>query len=356
VGAADRVAESCVEMTARRGLKKIVRERMTRTGETYSTALRTVARPIYRHRASTVVGYLLERAGLSLPEPTVCGLGGGIGFMYAVFEYKALPHPLLTIVAQHHPQPWYEAVFDRIGARYEVGHGGRPRAVLEAADGPLLCTVDRRGLPWRTDTPDYGAADPHTVVFEGGTVLDPPYGEQAMDLDAFVAAWAAHQRGRFHRVSLTEVSDVDLAAAARSAVDVTVAHLTGPVLGNSFDVNFGFSGMAKLAAELRDGRTRKGWAKRFAAPESQAYARKRMVECLEQEYTAPGATRPIYAEFLEPYWPDAAALFRRSAQCWSSLAVPAIDDFRTWCDRAADLVDEARSLEEQAVSGPLVRR
>jgi hypothetical protein len=55
-------------------------------------------------------------------------------------------------------------------------------------------------------------------------------------------------------------SDLDLAAAVRQAIATTIAHLTGPVLGNTFDVNFGFSGMAKLAEQLRDGKGKTGWA------------------------------------------------------------------------------------------------
>jgi hypothetical protein len=353
-------------MTARRGLKKIVRGRMARTGESYSTALRQVAvdKSTYRHRDSVLVGYLLERAGLALSEPMVCGLGGGIGFMYAVFEYDAVPHPLLTIVAQHHPQPWTSAVFDRLGVTYTEAHSSSPkaaRAALTAAldEGrPVHCVVDRRLLPWRDDTPDYGAADPFPVVVERRsgetlTVLDPPRGERQLDLDAFVAAWGSHRQGRFRRATVTDVSDVDLDAAARDAIAVTAAHLTGPVLGNSFDVNVGFSGMAKFAGELRDTRTRKGWARRFAEPAARAHAMRRLVECLEKEYTAPGATRPIYADFLDLVAPenDAAGLIRAAGDRWSALARSATTDgdLRAWCDRAADLVDEAAALEKRAM-------
>jgi Domain of unknown function (DUF4872)/Butirosin biosynthesis protein H, N-terminal len=348
-------------MTARRGLKKIVRGRMARTGETYSTALRAVARPTIRHRESALVGFLLEDAGLHLSEPMVCGLGGGIGFMYAVFEYDAVPHPLLTLIMQHHPQPWAAAVFDRLRLPYEEGHSASTktaRAALLAQERPVLCTVDRRLLPWR-DTPDMAAADPHTVVVaaragETLTILDPPYGEKALGVEEFTAAWASHKKGRFHRVTLPAVSDVDLDAAVRDAVSGTIAHLTGPVLGNGFDVNFGFSGMAKLAGELRDARTRKGWTRRFAEPAGRAHAMRRLVECLEREYTAPGGTRPIYADFLEQALPDqreAATLIRRAGACWSALArsATADGDLRAWCDRAADLVDEAATLEKRAV-------
>jgi len=217
---------------------------------------------------------------------------------------------------------------------------------------------DRRLLPWRDDTPDYGAADPFPVVVERRlgetlTVLDPPRGERQLDLDAFVAAWGSHRQGRFRRVTVTEVSDVDLDAAARDAIGVTAAHLTGPVLGNSFDVNFGFSGMAKVAGELRDTRTRKGWARRFAEPAARAHAMRRLVECLEKEYTAPGATRPIYADFLDLVAPenDAAGLIRAAGERWSALARSATTegDLRAWCDRAADLVDEAAALEKRAM-------
>jgi hypothetical protein len=113
--------------------------------------------------------------------------------------------------------------------------------------------------------------------------------------------------------------------------------------------------MAKLAAELRDRRTRKGWVRRFEAPAAYAYAMGRLVECLEREYTAAGATRPIYAEFLDAVAPEAAAPVRASGRAWSALARWAADgppggDLAAWCDRAADLVDEALAAEREAVA------
>src|SRR6185503_9361661 len=115
-----------------RQLKKRVRARMARTGESYSTARRRVlgsnrpARPpagvvpgydtfgAGEHRVSSLIARLLRQAGHPYPDAMVCGLGGGIGFMYMVFEYKGLP-PLVTIVAQHHPDPWLPAVLGRLG-------------------------------------------------------------------------------------------------------------------------------------------------------------------------------------------------------------------------------------------------
>lgn len=83
-------------------------------------------------------------------------------------------------------------------------------------------------------------------------------------------------------------ADLDLAAAVRDAIGHTVAHLTGPVLGNNFDINFGFSGMGKLAAQLRDTRAKTTCARRFGVPVPFYHGIRRLYECLELEYTAPG--------------------------------------------------------------------
>ncbi|GAA1367741.1 BtrH N-terminal domain-containing protein [Catellatospora chokoriensis] len=374
-------------MTARRNFKKLVRERMERFGESYTTAARHLAGPVVttagQHRESVLVGRLLAAAGQPLSEAMVCGLGGGIGFLYAVFEYDAVPHPLLTIVAQHHPQAWAPAVLDRLGLAHRQTNGTATKAALDrlrtALDTgvPALCLVDRGKLPWQ-QSPPFSAAEPYTVLVTARdgdvlTVLDPPHDIATMPVPDFGTAWAAHRQGR-HALLTVEpaaeaapgsrgLSGVDLPAAVRDALATTVAHLTGPVLGNSFDVNFGFSGMAKLAAELRDGRTRKGWARRFGDPAGHEHAMRRLAECLEREYTAPGATRPLYADFLDeaatvlaaPALTEAARLFRESGQTWSTLAAHATaaapdDDLRAWCDHAADLVDTAFTTERAATA------
>lgn len=384
-------------MTARRNFKNLVRERMQRTGESYTTAARHLAGPVVtatgQHRDSVLVGHLLVAAGQSLSEAMVCGLGGGIGFMYAVFEYDAVPHPLLTIVAQHHPQPWAPAVLDRLGLAYRQTNGAsakaamdRLRAALDTGQ-PALCLVDRSRLPWQQPAP-FSAAEPYTVAVTAFaddklTVLDPPHGTRQLSPADFATAWTSHRQGRHQlltiaarsgagqsadrspgdpaRRGLAEPSGPDLRPAIRDALQSTAAHLTGPVLGNSFDVNFGFSGMAKLAAELRDTRTRKGWARRFGDPAGHEHAMRRLAECLEREYTAPGATRPLYADFLDeaaallaaPALASAARLFRESGQTWSALAAHATaatpdDDLHGWCDHAADLVDAALTAEHAA--------
>jgi len=348
-------------MTEHKGLKKLVRERMSRTGESYTTARRQVlARagtsrrpagliPGYDtfgaawHRASGLLTQVLRQEGAVYSEPMIAGLAGGIGFMYMVFEYKVMP-PMLTIVAQHHPEPWASAALGRLAVPYTEEHSGKPgpalRKLLAVLDSgrPVLCMVDRSRLPWHGLEPGFGT-DPYLVAVAGRDgdellVDDDSALPNRIGTDAFGRAWSAYRKGRHHMITLTgpPPADLDLAEAIRAAIGTTVAHLTGPVLGNNFDVNFGFSGMAKLAGQLRDTRTKTGWAKRFGAPVPFYHGVRRLYECIELEYTAPGATRPVYAAFLDEAanlvpgdLPEAAELFRASGATWSRLAALALE-------------------------------
>jgi hypothetical protein len=172
-----------------------------------------------------------------------------------------------------------------------------------AADRPVYCTVDRTKLPWHRHAHPFTAADPYGVLVtavDGAAVsVDDGHGVHDVTDDGFAAAWTGHRKGRHRRLVVGDdaaTATVDLPSAVRRAIRLTVGHLTGPVLGNSFDVNFGLSGMAKLAGQLGDARGRDGWARRFDGHLDLAL--RRVDECLEREYTAPGATRPLYAAYL----------------------------------------------------------
>lgn len=177
-------------MTDRRALKQLIRQRMARTGESYTTAHRhvtarvrasappgvTAGYPAFgaeEHRPSSLARHLVHQAGLELTEPLACGLGGGIGFLYAVFEYAAVPHPLLTVVAQHHPQPWLEAVGQHLGIRLKEVHSTRPGPAVAKLDAALergraaQLTVARGLLPWHPGVGELEAADPYDVVVAG---------------------------------------------------------------------------------------------------------------------------------------------------------------------------------------------
>lgn len=318
-------------MTEQRALKQLVRERMARTGESYTTAHRHVVGPrAHRHRESALVRRMLSAAGADLSEPMVCGLGGGIGFMYAVFEYKSVDHPLLTIVTQHHPTPWLEAVATHLGttptrvtsSSVELADV-KVRRALDAGR-PVLIQVARGLLPWHEDVPDAEAADPHNVLVighEGDDLVVLDRDEHTIGQNELGVAWAAHRKGRFAVTTLTDAGSPDLEAAADRAIATTHAHMTGPVLGHAFDVNFGLSGIARLRDDLADTSTKRGWSRRFAADHAFKVAMGRLTECLTWAHGSEGATRLVYADFLaETGRAHAASLARKAGAQWSGIA------------------------------------
>ncbi|MEQ7124744.1 DUF4872 domain-containing protein [Actinopolymorpha sp. B11F2] len=296
-------------MTVRRSFKRLVRARMARTNESYTTARRHV---LAQASLNTVAS--ATYAGLL---PGYRRFGGG----------------------QHHASAALAHALDAVGVRAPHTNEPYTEAMLEK---PALCTVDRAGLPWHGLACGEGYADPYDVLVCG---LDDEGGEERVLLDdegvrpwslplpEFLAAWAAHRRGRHAMLAVVAPEQpVDLAAAVRDAVATTCAHLTGPVLDNTFDVNFGFSGMRRLAEQLADPRGKTGWAVRFADPRALFAGVRRLHDCLEVEYTGPGATRPLYADFLaeaagvvdDPAYLEAADLFRRSGDVWSAVAAAAL--------------------------------
>ncbi|MFJ5550056.1 BtrH N-terminal domain-containing protein [Streptomyces sp. NPDC093225] len=318
-----------------------------------------------RHREAS----LIRRAvGSVHDEELVAGLAGGIGFMYFVFEYAGRP-PIATIVAQAHPEPWVQVALGRLGIPYEATRAMNPRwgRVRAALDGgqPAFCVVDRSSLPWHEADPDAGltGTDAHTVViagYDGDDLLvddgaPTPY---RIDREEFGAAWTAHRKGRHQLVVPTGPAEGEPDVAG--AIAATITHLTGPVLGNAFDVNFGFTGMEKLAAELRDRDTSAGWEHRFGgSPEAFRAGTGRLYSCLEEQWTAPAATRPLYADFLDLVGrPEAAALFRESALHWSRLALLArgadadadAGARRALFEECATHVDRSLDLERRAVT------
>ncbi|MEV4159220.1 BtrH N-terminal domain-containing protein [Nonomuraea dietziae] len=263
------------------------------------------------HRESHLLHALLGTHS----EARWLGLGGGIGFMCFVFRYKGHP-PMLTVVAQAHPEPMIGRALVRTGVPHEVRRTGSARvaernlrAALETGD-KVICRIGQ---------------DPYDVAVlgvEGDTVV---LLDGQMPLAAFMSEWSASKKNRHHLTEITgpPSAEPDLKAAIKD----TAAKLTGPVLGNAFDVNFGLSGMRRLAEHLAD-------------PEVLESARRRLPECLETEYTAPGATRPLYADFLdEAGGHPAAPLYRTAGELWSQVAL----------DPSPELVLRAAEVEEEAV-------
>lgn len=133
-------------MTERKAFKRRVRAQMEVTGQSYAQAAAQLeagnpARLPETHPASAVVVALLRASGLTLDPLTAFGVGGGIGFMYGLFRYGDVPHPLLTLVCQHHPEPWAPAILERLGVDHSAAAGRRELNRLLADERAAILPV-----------------------------------------------------------------------------------------------------------------------------------------------------------------------------------------------------------------------
>nr|WP_062338313.1 BtrH N-terminal domain-containing protein [Herbidospora sakaeratensis] len=350
-------------MTDHKTFKKRVRDRMARTGESYTTARRHVlsagAPPRSAsgggvHHPSALLSRVLKRAGIDYSEAMCAGLGGGIGFMYAIFEYPAAT--TVTIVTQHHPDPFIPAALKRARVPHHHMEIRSPRRAMGylserlRTGTPAICWVDRHRLPWHPGIP-FGDPYPVAVIGRDGDDLlidDECVTPLRLPMTDFAAAWGPG--GRRPCQILTVAGPPEGAPDVQDALTTTAAHLTGPVLGHAFDVNFGLSGMRRLAAQLGDLTTRKGWHRRFPGDLFPPLARLHV--CLEMEYGAPGATRPVYADFLDEIGrPEAATAYREAGAAWSALACHPLT--LPGLDRFGELLEEFMTL--QVTGGPVGR-
>ncbi len=309
-----------------------------------------------RHHDSALLRNVLRHAGVVAPhtgepysEAMLAGLGGGIGFLYAVFEHPGA-RATMTIVTQHHPEPFLPAALVRTGVPYVVDQT-TSSAVAErhlrrtlAAGRAAICAVARQHLPWHGLVEEWdqlAGADPYEVAVVGlsedGAVTevdDECVRPNELPTVDFLVAWARHGEGRCRLTAIRgrPPAGHDLESRVRDAVRTTAGHLAGPVLKNPFDVNCGISGIRRLAEQLADPRGRQGWARRYAEPLALFLALRQLHDCLGFEYGAPGGMRPLYAEFLREAAPlldgpalrRAAELFDRSGELWSRVAEAAL--------------------------------
>jgi len=332
-------------MTNHKQQKAAIRARMKKTGEHYITArLHVVGMPNPKanpkvgaempfgrgaeHTASLLT-HLLGRSGATNPatrapftEPEVLGLSGGIGFMGLLFDYKG--HlPIITLVMRSHPAPMANSLLDRLGVNYvteQTGSGSKAAASLDAhldAGRACLLTVGRGGLPHHV-VPEIEAGEAYDILVvdrENSASVgidDVASSATVISRSTLDAARRASTKTKNELIAIIDGGvTTNPTEYYQHAIEQTVANLTEPVLGNAFDVNFGIRGMEKLAASLRDTRTKKGWPHVLVAPDAFAFGMVRLHQCLTNDYGGPSALRPTYATFLR----GAATVLPNGAGC-----------------------------------------
>ncbi len=379
-------------MTKNRDFKTLVRQRMTKTGERYSTArahvmaagggsTRPTSGPPGGHTAPgllpgirTIGGSqadlaaarnLCVNAGLDGPdggpisEALAFGIAGGVGFLYAVFEYGDIP--TMTIVARNQsmPDPFCQALFDRLGVSTTVVEttGAKKAATTldtALANGrPALCTVGAGGLPYHGLPQDASGMSPHVVGVIGvepnsGHLLLDDRSPEPLPVDRadFDAARAAYRAGKHRLVEIESVPhEVNWINVLDAAVDAAVEGFDRPPVPQ-FKSNVGLAGLTKWSALLTGG-GKKSWPAVFGSGRRAAVGLSRIYDCINHAYTSVDAGRPLFADFLDeaaavadrPDWKGVAEQWRASGERWRALSSLAVGSDPN-LERYAELADE----------------
>jgi hypothetical protein len=343
-------------MPTDKDFKRLVRARMGKTGEAYTTA-RAHLRPDAeagrpdrlqgRHPDTAALTRLLAALGVSDPdsgrplgEATVLGVAGGIGVAYFVFEYEDLTTFYLggRINSFVQKRDATEAALTRLGVPAEIRRTSGPataerqlRAALDQGR-PAIVTVDVARLLYRA-VPDWLCGmTPQDVLVElhdGEPVLWDLAPAPIPVTWAELATARAGVRSVKHRLVVADApaGPVDLAGAAAAGIADTWAGMLDPPMRS-----FGVPGLAKWGELLTSTRDPKGWPRLLAAPGRQFQFLTWLYDWVETAGTGGGFFRPMYAEFLEEAAgpldrPELAALagdYRELAAAWTALAGTAL--------------------------------
>lgn len=378
-------------MTRQRDFKKLVRERIEATGERYTTARSHVLNKLERTETypglipgyrqfggqqgdTAVLSHVLHFAGVKHSEAMVHGLCGGVGFLYAVFEYKGHA-PMLTIVARSSSMPdlFTAEGLKRAGAQHDVketsGAAGAQKhldAAL-AANKPAMLTVDIASLPYSGMPKEWQGMGPHMLAAigrDGDAVWldDRSVRPIRISMKELAFARGRYKKGKHRLVTIygTEKGH-DPSAAIRNAIAYTVKSFhESPFKG--FASNFGFAGLEKFQRLLTDKKDAKGWPKLFTEGRNACTGLHRVYECLQHDYTAPNAGRSLYADFLaeaagvtgDKRLNELAGKFRESGKLWGEVTQAVTDCGEKSLRRMCELTDQRAELfdTEGAEAGP----
>jgi Domain of unknown function (DUF4872)/Butirosin biosynthesis protein H, N-terminal len=367
-------------MPTDKDFKRLVRARMGKTGESYTTA-RSHLRPAPgpgrpdplpgRHPDTAALARLLAALGVADPatgrplgEAVLLGVAGGIGVAYFVFEYEDVTTFYLggRINSFVQKQDATQAALTRLGVSAEVRRTSGPataerqlRAALDQGR-PTIVTVDVARLLYRSVPDRLSGMMPQDVLVElrGAEPVLWDLAPAPIPVTwAELAEARAGVRSAKHRLVMAEApaGSIDLAGAAAAGIADTWAGMLEPPMRN-----FGVPGLAKWADLLTDARDPKGWPALLDAPGRQFQLLSWLYDWVETAGTGGGFFRAMYAEFLEAAAgpldrPDLAELagdYRDLAAAWTALAETAVaSDGDGPLARGAALLDRRRRLVEE---------
>lgn len=372
-------------MTAHKHHKQLIRARMARTGESYTTARRHVlaqrgepipaAEPRGIHPDSHALAQVFAAHGLPHDEALLFGLGGGVGFMSFVFEYAGHA-PMYTAVMRRWSMSHElgRRAVERAGVGIAISETGSASVAAKHLDAalatgqPFACLADVALLPhhgmsiaWKGNAPllvgVFGREDGHLEIAD--------HGRRMLPIEAFAAARAGYRKAKHGLYQVTGGLDEGaLATGIRAALEDCAAGTLDPQMG-SFQSNFGVWGIRTLAGMLADARTKKGLPQRFDVHRARLLGR--LYACVRQEWSGAAALRGLYADFLAQAearlgiaLPIAAV--REAGARWDAFAGDAVADLPAvqaaidariaglWGGEGREQMVERRAAEEAGLS------
>ena len=369
-------------MTVRKHFKQIVRERMKKTGESYSSARRQIlkdtAQPSTDPRlrfhfpgsipATTALRVILGSAGVTDPatgkpfsEAMLFGNAGGVGIGVAAFHYAKEDFSSFFISGRH---LWYDdlaylkAALGRFGIKPIVKESGgaktaekQLREALEA--GPCIAWVDMAHLPHRALPAAFSGGGYHVITIYKieddhawiGDLTDEPIRIALADL-ATSRARIVKQKNRLLTIPngtvcppITSLVPAGLAACHKA---LSAKPGKGPLAMSSLD------SLKKWADRLHGSKDKDAWEKIFRPGKNLWRGLTSIHLFIEMYGTGGGLSRPMMADFLKEAgeslkdnrFKKLADQYADLGRGWSELATAALPD-------SIPLMREAKELHNR---------
>ena len=388
-------------MTQQKHLKQLVRARMEKTGESYSTARRIVtaqpaasaasATPHFAGNvpAATALRILLTDARITSPsgkpftEAMTFGLAGGIGIGVFSFFYEKANFASFFLGGRH---LWhdFEAYFTRAAKRLgadvivKEASGVKPAETnlrgLLSEHGACVTWVDAALLPQRALPAEAQGSAYHVITVYGiddengrasiGDLTDEPI---TIPLRVLAAARNRIKKDKNRVLALrAPKKQATLADAVVDALRACHDGLNGDGAPGNARRNFSLAALNVWAERLREDGGKESWAHVFAPPRLWRGLTS-IYDSIEHSFgTGGGLMRPLFAEFLDEAattlkqkpLAELAARYAELGAQWSALAdaalpkdVPLFRQARELYARKAELVSSASPADTKELRG-----
>jgi len=385
-------------MTAQKHFKQLVRARMQKTGERYSTArcqviaaaagpaiqAASASRPAMVAGAAahlpgnipttTALRILLAHAGApDLSEALTFVLAGGIGAGVFAFLYEKEDFASLFLAGRHR---WHDEASYLTGAakRLQVstvikeasGAKLAEKQLREALEGgrPVIAWVDAANLPHRAMPALFGGGGYHVITvyqIEGNTALIGDLADAPIEISLADLATA---RGRIkkqkHRLLWLDGSPRPdaLGPAVRAGLTFGAAELSTCKMKN-----FRLDAFAELALRMEGKKGKESWTVMFPPGARLWTALTSLYDYIENYGTGGGLCRPLFADGLTecatrlgmPALAPIATRYAAIGRQWSALADMALTDDVAAFAEAKDLLASKAELAHSGGSPAEIR-